>query len=82
MVEIEWSSLFSSFFRMARARIECKDATKIPSKRLFDLKRNLYLVQFKVEKHFGDAMEGFEDDGGDNSDPPSNDEDPGVEEID
>jgi hypothetical protein len=81
MVEIDWNSLFSRFFGMVRVKIECKDASKIPSKRLFEMKRNMYLIQFKVEKNTG-SKEGSEGDGGDNNDPPNNDKDPGVEEID
>jgi hypothetical protein len=49
MVEIDWNSLFTNFFGMVRVKLECKDVSEIPRKRLFELKNNLYLIQFKVE---------------------------------
>jgi hypothetical protein len=49
MIEIDWNSLFSSFFSMVRIKVACKDSTKIPKKRLFEMKNNLYVIHFKVE---------------------------------
>jgi hypothetical protein len=49
-VEVDWNSLFSSFFGMVRIRIACKDISKIPSKRLFEMRKLLYVIQFNVEK--------------------------------
>jgi hypothetical protein len=79
MVEINWNSLFSSFFRMVRIKIACKDVTTIPSKRLFEMRKDMYVVQFRVEGAIADCVE--EDDGGDN-DVQGDGEDPGMEEID
>jgi hypothetical protein len=49
MVEIDLNSLFTSFFSMVRAKVVAKVVTKILNKRLFEMKKNLYVVQFKVE---------------------------------
>jgi hypothetical protein len=71
MIEIDWSSLFSSFFSMVRIKIACKDPTKIPKKRFFEMKNSLYVIYFKVE---GSVEARLDDDdggggGGDNEDP-------------
>jgi hypothetical protein len=80
MVGIDWNSLFTSFFRMVRVKLECKDVSKIPRKMLFELKKNLYLIQFKVEgKSDGKGDQG--DDGGDSGDQ-GNEDDQGMEELD
>jgi hypothetical protein len=68
MIEIDWNSLFSSFFSMVRIKVACKDSTKIPKKRLFEMKNNLYVIHFKVE---GQVDVGYDDgdDGEDKDDP-------------
>jgi hypothetical protein len=79
MVEIDWNSLFSNFFSMIRIKVACKDPTKIPKKRLFEMENNLYVIQFKVEGHIG-VGDDDEDDGGDKDDPSQGD-DNGLEEF-
>jgi hypothetical protein len=80
MVEVDWNSLFSSFFSMVRVKIACKDATKIPNKRLFEMQKKMYLIQFKVEKINADDEE---DGGGDDSNNDfTADGDNGMEELD
>jgi hypothetical protein len=44
MMEVDWSSLFTSFFSMVRVKIAYKDPSKIPSKRLFEMKNQLYVI--------------------------------------
>jgi hypothetical protein len=61
---------------MVRVKLECKDVFKIPRKRLFELKKNLYLIQFKVESRSDRG-----DDGGDSGDQ-DNEDDQGMEELD
>jgi hypothetical protein len=41
MVEIDWNYLFTSFFSMVRVKVAIKDATRIPSKRLFEMNKNM-----------------------------------------
>jgi hypothetical protein len=33
---------------MVKVKIACKDVSKIPKKRLFEMKDDIYLIQFKV----------------------------------
>jgi hypothetical protein len=49
MVEVDWNSLFASFFGMVRIKIAYKDVSKITRKRMFEMKK-LYVIQFKVEE--------------------------------
>jgi hypothetical protein len=67
-MEVDWNSLFESFFEMVRVKICCKEVSKIPKKRLFEMKQNLYLIQFKIEGKAGldgDDMDGDGYDPGD-----------------
>jgi hypothetical protein len=82
LLEVDWNSLFGSFFSMVRVKIACKDATKIPNKRLFEMKNILYVIQFKVEKYgIVGSGNGDEDIGGGDDDL-GNGDDNGMEEID
>lgn len=49
MIEVDWQGLFNSFFSLVRVKIQCKDPTKIPRKRVFVFKSILYLIEFKTE---------------------------------
>jgi hypothetical protein len=49
LIEIDWNSLFSSFFSMIMVKVGVKDVSKIPNKKLFEMRKNMYAVQFKVE---------------------------------
>jgi hypothetical protein len=79
MVEIDWNSLFSSFYSMVRVKIACKDPTKISKKRLFEMKNSLYVIYFKVEGSV-EARIDEDEDGGDDEDPGQGD-DNGMEEF-
>jgi hypothetical protein len=35
---------------MVKVKIACKDVSKIPKKRLFEMKDDIYLIQFKVRE--------------------------------
>jgi hypothetical protein len=79
MLEVDWNSLFTSFFGMVRIKIACKDVFKIPKIRLYERKENIYLVQFKVEG-FGGQKDAREDDDGNDNDA-GNGDDNGTEEL-
>jgi hypothetical protein len=65
LLEVDWNSLFTSFFGMVRIKIACKEVSKIPKKRLYEMKGNIYVVQFKVEGAGGQKeSEGGDDWGG------------------
>jgi hypothetical protein len=76
MTEIDWNSLFTSFFSMVRVKVARKDGSKIPRKSLFEMNNSLYQIQFKVEAVQGDGN--LENGGGDD---PGNDEKDGMEEF-
>jgi hypothetical protein len=78
MVEIDWNSLFSSFFSMVRVMVACKDASKIPAKRLFEMKNCLYEIQFVVEGDLTTDEGGFDDNDNDDQ---GNGDDQGMEEL-
>jgi hypothetical protein len=61
MIDIGSNSLFTSFFSMVRVKIACKDAAKISKKRLFEMNKNMLLIQFKVEEELGTGSVGDED---------------------
>jgi hypothetical protein len=81
LLEVDWTSLFDNVFSMVRMRIACKDATKIPSKRLFEMKNSLYVIQFKVDKR-GENGSGPIDNRGGGDDKMENEEDNGMEVLD
>jgi hypothetical protein len=72
-VEVDWQTktIFNSFFSTVRVRIQCKDPTKIPRKRIFVFKQQIYPITFKPE--------GF--DQVDNPDGGGPEQDGGVEEL-
>jgi hypothetical protein len=65
MVEVDRSSLFSSFFSMVKVKITCKDPTRIPRKRLFEMDNFFYVIHFKVEKSLEMRKEDGDDEGKD-----------------
>jgi hypothetical protein len=83
LVEVDWSSLFSSFFGLIRVKIACKDISKIPKQRLFEMQKNLYVVRFKVEFGSGEAKDnGGPDDGGNDNNDLEFDEELGEDDFD
>lgn len=71
LVEVDWQTLFTSFFSLVRVRIQCKDPTKIPRRRIFLFNQQIYVITFKPE--------GFEQ--LDNPDGGGPENDGGVEEL-
>ena len=49
MVDVDWSKLFKSFYEVVRIKITCRDPSKIPFQRLYEMEKKLYLVSFNVE---------------------------------
>lgn len=65
--EVDWPTLFTSLFYMARIRIKCKNPSKIPHERVYESGGGCYLVCFKAEGVIqeSDKPEKEDDDGGD-----------------
>jgi len=72
LVEVDWSTLFKTFYETVRIKVAVKDYTKIPKERLFEMNRNLHVVEITVEteqdKRSGPKDDGSNDDGGDGRD--------------
>lgn len=66
MVEVDWHSLFNSFFSLARVRIQCKNPTRIPKERIFVFGTQLFKIAFKPEGY--EQMEDFSDAGSEKGD--------------
>ena len=49
MVEVDWQTLFNNFFSTVRVKIQCRDPTRVPRRRVFVFQKELFLITFKVE---------------------------------
>lgn len=67
MTDVDWATLFKSFYETVRIRIACKDPGKIPLERLYEMNKDLYLVSFTVEG-VEPGEKGASDDKGDDGD--------------
>jgi hypothetical protein len=67
--EIDWQTLFSSFFSQIRVKFHCKDPRMIPESRIMEMENRLYMIHFKVENYDKEAPYSPRSDGkGDDSD--------------
>lgn len=60
-----WSGLFKSFCQKVRIKVACKDPTKVPSERVVEMRRKLFLLRFSVEGFVQDGSEEGDYDGAD-----------------
>jgi hypothetical protein len=51
LMEVDWSSLFKSFYERVKLKVACRSPSKIPSERLFEMDKKLYIVSIVVEGH-------------------------------
>jgi hypothetical protein len=49
MSEIDWQTLFSSFFSVIRVKINCKDPRMIPGKRVMEMDDHLFMIYSTME---------------------------------
>jgi hypothetical protein len=49
LIDVDWSSLFKSFYEMVRVKIVCRSSKKIPVERLFEMDKKLYLLSIVIE---------------------------------
>jgi hypothetical protein len=78
--DVDWSSLFKSFYEKVRLKIACRNPSKIPRERLFELAKKLYLVTIKVEGFEQGSDGGDEFDGDD--EPRGNDDEENFDDCD
>jgi len=70
LVEVDWQSLFASFFAMVRVKVKCRNPVKIPQKRVMEMQDELFVISFKTEgfEQLSEKSGKDEDDGGDGGD--------------
>lgn len=49
LVDIDWSSFFTSFFSSVKLKIAVKDRSRISHKRVMEFDKKLYVIKFKTE---------------------------------
>jgi hypothetical protein len=75
MIEVDWSTLFKTFYEVVRIKVSCKDILKIPLDRLFEMNKKIFLVSFLVEKEGNKEQNGKGPSDGDGGDDNLNDDD-------
>ncbi|KAM0892234.1 hypothetical protein ACQ4PT_025875 [Festuca glaucescens] len=73
LLDVDWGTIFKSFYEVVRVQLAVKDIHKIPEERIYVMKKKFYWVIFDVEKVAGD---GGNDSNNDDNDPDG--EDPGC----
>lgn len=73
MTEVDWSTLFKTFYEVVRIKVAVRNAEKIPSERLYEIDKKLFFISITVEgennngpEKKGDDGDGGGDDGKDN----------------
>lgn len=70
LTDVDWSTVFKTFYEVVRVKVACKDEKKIPRERLYEMGMKLYVVELVVEKEADDKKalngKGNDDDGEDN----------------
>lgn len=66
-MEVDWATLFKSFYEVVRIKVAHKDVSKIPQDKLYEMNLKLFLVSMIVE---GSEVQtrGTNGDGGDDDD--------------
>jgi hypothetical protein len=49
LLDVDWSSLFKYFYEKISVKIACRQPSKIPGEKLFEMEKKLYLVNIRVE---------------------------------
>jgi hypothetical protein len=49
LLDVDWSSLFKSFYEKVRLKVACRDPKRIPKERLFELDKKLYFVCIRTK---------------------------------
>jgi hypothetical protein len=95
LTEVDWAALFSSFFSNVRVKIKCKNPTRVPKERVYELGGYCYLISFLTEgveqigdptdnddgKGDGDGTKGDDKGPKDREDEPKSDDDPEEDDL-
>lgn len=49
MVAVDWATLFKSFYEIVRVKIACRNFSRIPQERVYEMNKKLHIVSFTVE---------------------------------
>ncbi|CAL5054326.1 unnamed protein product [Urochloa decumbens] len=63
LLEVDWQTLFASFFTVIRIRINCKDPKCIPAERVVEMDDQLYILNYTVEEAEVKEKTGAEEEG-------------------
>jgi hypothetical protein len=83
MTEVDWASMFKSFYEKIRVKVAYRNPAKIHTERLFEMDKKLYLLSFYVEcfeQEAGDKPS-EEDDDDDLGDEGDEDQEEGFDEL-
>src|SRR5215216_7326835 len=72
MQDVDWYGMFRSFYETVRVKIKCRDHTRIPASRIFEVNGVLFQIHFAVEGLA--SVVNVEDEDPDNIHPPNPDE--------
>jgi hypothetical protein len=81
LVEVDWSTLFKTFYETVRVKMACKDYKKMPRDRLFEMNKKLHVVSFTVEVDGEEGTGKQDDEGGDGGDDDHKGEDEEADDL-
>jgi hypothetical protein len=65
MVDVDWSSLFKSFYEKVGLKVACRNPMKIPAERLFEMDKKVYMLNIVVEGYEQESSLNSSKDSGD-----------------
>jgi len=68
LLDVDWPTIFKSFYEVVRVKLACRAPAKIPMERLFEMMRKLYLISFTVENEDKQIAESTNPEDHDNDD--------------
>lgn len=81
MSEVDWSTLFESFYEKVRVKIFFRDPSRIPHERLFEMEKKPFLISLEVEDETKGQGSGDMDDGKDDQDDENDDEADDLDDV-
>ena len=81
MLDVDWPTIFKSLYEVVRVKLACRDPSKIPTERMFEMQRKLYTISLVIEgdeqlKGGGPSNPDYPDNGDDDNDDEADDLDP------
>ena len=49
LTDVVWNGMFKSFYEKVRIKVACRDPCKIPFRRIIEMKKKLFMLDFTVE---------------------------------